>query len=76
MKINIPSVVVTKKLSDLRPGDVFRLQNNTEHLYLKTDTYVQGMHRVVGLGQGTLFQIPEDHEVISVPNVQVTNIGG
>lgn len=76
MKINLPSLVVTKKLSDLRPGDVFRLQNNTEHLYLKTDTYVQGMHRVVGLRQGTLFQLQEHHEVIPVFDVQVTNIGG
>ena len=76
MKINLPSLVVTKKLSDLRPGDVFRLPTNSEHLYLKTDTCLNDMHRVVGLRQGRLFQLQEHHEVIPVFDVQVTNIGG
>ncbi|BCG44938.1 hypothetical protein [Escherichia phage EK010] len=76
MKINLFSVVVTKKLSELRPGDVFRLPTNSENVYLKTDTRLNDMHRVVGLSQGTLFQLQEDHEVIPVPDVQVTHIGG
>lgn len=76
MKINLFSVVVTKKLSELRPGDVFRLPTNFENVYLKTDTRLNGMHRVVGLSQGTLFQLQEDHEVIPVPDVQVTHING
>ncbi len=76
MKINLSPEVVTKKLDELRPGDVFRLPVNSEHLYLKTDVCLSGMRRVVGLGQGTLFQLQEDHEVIPVRNVQVTRIGG
>ncbi|EFV9058540.1 hypothetical protein [Escherichia phage vB_EcoP_PAS59] len=76
MKINLFSVVVTKKLSELRPGDVFRLPTNSENVYLKTDTRLNDMHRVVGLSQGTLFQLQEDHEVIPVPDVQVTHING
>lgn len=76
MKINLYSVVVTKKLSELRPGDVFRLPTNSENVYLKTDTSLNDMHRVVGLSQGTLFQLQEDHEVIPVLDVQVTHIGG
>ncbi|QWY14202.1 hypothetical protein PQC41_gp113 [Escherichia phage vB_EcoP_SU7] len=76
MKINLFSVVVTKKLSELRPGDVFRLPTNSENVYLKTDTSLNDMHRVVGLSQGTLFQLQEDHEVIPVPDVQVTHING
>lgn len=76
MKINLYSVVVTKKLSELRPGDVFRLPTNSENVYLKTDTSLNDMHRVVGLSQGTLFQLQEDHEVIPVLDVQVTHING
>ena len=76
MKINLFSVVVTKKLSELRPGDVFRLPTNSENVYLKTDTRLNDMHRVVGLSQGTLIQLQEDHEVIPVPDVQVTHING
>lgn len=76
MKINLSPEAVTKKLNELRPGDVFRLPVNSEHLYLKTDVCLSGMHRVVGLSQGTLFQLQENHEVIPVPDVQVTHIGG
>lgn len=77
MKINLPSEVVTKKLSELRTGDVFCLPTNSNQiLYLKTDTFLEDMRRVVSLGNGTLFQLPEDHEVIPVPDVQITRIGG